>query len=102
MAQRPLQILETLDPQLLKLHESSSKLALGDGALPRKYKFLILMALDAAHGATHGVRTLAQGAMQVGATKEEVIEALRVAYHAGGAGSLHTAAQALRELFPPK
>jgi len=60
------------------------------------------MALDAAHGATQGVRALAQGAMQAGATKEEVIEALRVAYHINGSGSMHTAAPALRELFQPK
>ena len=99
MAERPLQIFEETDPQLFKLIDSTGELALGDGALPRKYKFLIAMALDAAHGATEGVRALAQGAMQAGATKEEVSEALRVVYHINGVGSAYTAAPALRELF---
>lgn len=99
MAERPLQIFEKTDPQLLKLIESSEKLALGDGALPRKYKLLIAMALDAAHGATGGVTALARQAMRAGATKEEVSEALRVVYYINGVGSIHTAAPAVRELF---
>ncbi len=57
------------------------------------------MALDADHGATDGVKALARGAIQAGATKEEVIEALRVAYWLGGAGTLYTTAPALKELF---
>ncbi len=99
MAERPLQIFEKTDPQLSKLIESSRELALGDGALPTKYKFLIAMALDAAAGSTGGVRALAQRAMQVGATKEEVSEALRVVYYINGVGSVHTAAPAFKELF---
>ncbi len=99
MAEGPLQIFEKLDPQLLKLVESSSELALADGALPRKFKLLIAMALDAAHGTTPGVKSLARAAMQAGATKEEIIEALRVAHYVSGAGSVHTAAPAFKELF---
>ena len=99
MPEHPLQIFEKLDPHLFKLVKNSKELALADGALPRKFKLLIAMALDAAHGATSGVKTLAQRAMQAGATKEEVIEALRVAYYISGVGSVYTAAPALKELF---
>jgi len=99
MPEQPLQIFEKLDPQLLKLVESAGELALADGALPRKFKLLIAMALDAAHGATEGVRSLTQQAMQAGATKEEVTEALRVAHHVSGVGSVYTAAPAFKELF---
>ena len=97
--ERPLAIFEKTDPELAKLIERSNELALGEGALPRKYKLLIAMALDAAHGATGGVRSLAQRAMQAGATKEEVSEALRVVYYINGVGSVHAAAPAFRELF---
>ena len=99
MPEQPLQIFEKLDPQLLKLVESAGELALADGALPRKFKLLIAMALDAAHGATGGVKSLTQAAMQAGATKEEVVEALRVAYYISGVGSVYTAAPAFKELF---
>jgi alkylhydroperoxidase/carboxymuconolactone decarboxylase family protein YurZ len=99
MSEHPLKIVETLDPELHKLVQNTDEFAFEDGALPQKFKFLIAMALDAAHGAVRGVKFLAQAAMQSGATKEEVMEALRVAYCVSGAGSIYTAAQALRELF---
>ena len=99
MPEHPLKIFEKLDPQFLELVESTNELALADGTLPRKFKLLIAMTLDAAHGATQGVKSLAQAAMQAGATKEEITEALRVAHYISGVGSVYTAAPALKELF---
>ena len=46
-----------------------------------------------------GVKSLAQQAMEAGATKEEITEALRVAQYLSGVGCVYTAAQALGELF---
>jgi alkylhydroperoxidase/carboxymuconolactone decarboxylase family protein YurZ len=99
MSEYPLKIFEKLDPELLKLVENTRELALTDGALPKKFKLLIAMALDASHGADQGVKALAQAAMQAGATKEEITEALRVAQYVSGVGSVYTAAHALNELF---
>ena len=99
MPEDPLKVFEELDPELLKLVRQTSELALADGALPRKAKLLIAMALDAAHGAVGGVRVLAQMAMAAGATKQEVAEALRVAQYVSGVGSVYTAAHALQGLF---
>jgi len=99
MSEYPLKIFEKLDPELLKLVENTRELALTDGALPKKFKLLIAMALDASHGAVQGVKALAKAAMQAGATKEELTEALRVAQYVSGAGSVYTAAHALNELF---
>ena len=99
MSEYPLKIFEKLDPELLKLVENTRELALTDGALPKKFKLLIAMALDASHGAVQGVKALAQAAMQAGATKEEITETLRVAQYVSGAGSVYTAAHALNELF---
>ena len=99
LSEHPLKILEKLDPELLKLVESTSNLALSDGALPKKFKLLIAMALDASLGAVQGVKTLAQSAMKAGATKEEIMETLRVAQYISGVGSVYTAAQALKEIL---
>jgi alkylhydroperoxidase/carboxymuconolactone decarboxylase family protein YurZ len=99
MNEHPLMIYEKLDPELLKQVENSSDFAFGDGALPRKYKLLIGMALDASFGAVQGVKSLAQQAIEAGATKEEITEALRVAKHLSGVGCVYTAGQALKELF---
>ena len=79
MAENPLKIFEKLDPKLLKLVEDNRQLALSDGVLPKKFKLLIAMVLDASQGAVGGVTSLARAAMQAGASKEEIAEALRVA-----------------------
>jgi len=87
------------DPELLKLVRATNDLALPDGALPRKIKFLIAMALDASEGAVEGVKSLAEQAMKALVTREEIAETLRVAQYIFGVGSVYTAARAFKELF---
>ena len=99
MAGYPLKIFERLDPEFLKLVGNTRKLALADGGLPKKYKILIAMALDASHGAVEGVRALAQTAIQAGATKEEITETVRVAQYISGVGCVYTAARALEDVL---
>lgn len=99
MPEHPLKIYEELDPKLLSLVNDNQKLALSDGALPRKFKLLIAMVLDAVNGASDGVQALAREALQAGATKEEIAEALRVAQFVCGVGCVYTAARALKEVY---
>ena len=99
MVEHPLKIFEKLDPEVLNLVANTGELALADGALPKRIKLLIAMALDASHGAVQRVKALAQLATQAGASKEEITEALGVAQYVSGVGSVHTAASVLRELF---
>ena len=99
MPEDPLKTFENLDPKLLSLVREMERLALEDGALPRKFKLLIALALDAAHGADEGVKALAQIATQAGATKEEIAETLRVAQYVSGVGRIYTASKALSGLF---
>jgi len=99
MAEHPLQIFAKLDPDLLELVRNTNDLALSDGALPKRFKLLIAMALDASHGTVQGVKSLARAAVQAGATQGEITEALRVAQYISGVGCVYTAAEAFRELF---
>ncbi len=99
MAENPLKVFEKLDPELLKLVENTRGLALNDGALPRRSKLLMAMALDASEGTEEGVRSLAQQALNAGATKEEIMEAIRVAQYICGVGCVYTAARAFKDLF---
>ena len=99
MPENPLKVIETIDPELLKSVENAPELSLTDGIMPRKYKYLIAMVLDATHGAETGVHNLAQAAINAGASKEEVAEALRVAYFIDGVGCIYTAARGLSGLF---
>lgn len=97
----PLACLGNIDPELFKLIEETRKVTYSEqaGGLPRKYKILIAMAIDASHGAAGGVGSLAKQAMAAGATKQEVGDALRVVNMICGVGSMHTAAQGLKDMF---
>ena len=98
MAGDPLQVIEKMDAELVRVLRETSEFALADGALPRKVKLLIAMALDASHGAAGGVASLARAAMEAGATKQEIAEVLRVAHYVSGAGSTYTAAHGLENV----
>ena len=99
MAEHPLKIFEQNDPELFKLVTDTKTFAMTDGALPRKVKLLMAMALDAAHGTESGVRSLALQAKEAGATKQEILEAIRVAHYICGAGAIFTAAPALKDIL---
>jgi alkylhydroperoxidase/carboxymuconolactone decarboxylase family protein YurZ len=100
MPENPLNTIMKIDAKLVEHMRSEDEWAFADGALPKKIKLLIAIAYDAAHGAANGVRSLAQQAIKAGATKEEIGEALRVAFVLGGIGSVYVASEGLKELFP--
>ena len=78
----PLETIAKLDPDLMKLIESNESLA-----------------LDASKGAVQGVQSLTLQALDVGATKEEITDAVRVAQYIGGVGCVYTAAAAFNDIF---
>ena len=99
MAENPLQIFEKLDPNLLKLVNDTRTFAFSDGALPRKFKILVAMALDASQGTVEGVKALAQLALSAGATKEEIMEVVRVAQYICGVGCVYVSARVLKDVL---
>jgi alkylhydroperoxidase/carboxymuconolactone decarboxylase family protein YurZ len=98
MNEHPLATLQKLDPDLMAHLQATDPLIFADGALPRKFKLLVAMAFDAAAGAEGGVRALANAALQAGASRQEIAETLRVAYHLTGVGTLYTASRALKDV----
>lgn len=99
LPENPLQLIMDEDPELLNLLENTRELALVEGGIPLKYKLLIAMSLDAANGAVDGVKALAMQAMQAGATKEEVMQAVRITHYIFGVGSVYTASRALKDVL---
>lgn len=99
MNRHPLAVIMENDPRLFEAVNGSFDLAIKEGKLPAKYKLLTALALDAAHGAANGVRSLAQQALAAGATKDEIFETLRMVYHICGAGPVYTAAAGLADVF---
>jgi alkylhydroperoxidase/carboxymuconolactone decarboxylase family protein YurZ len=100
MTPNPLRAITEIDPAFIeKIKKFEEESIYNDGALPKKFKYLMAMAFDATQGAVAGVRFLATRAVEVGATKEEVAEALRLAYHFGGIGSIYIGSQGLDGIF---
>jgi len=99
MPENPLQTAIALDPALVEQMKTTDAWTFADGALPARFKLLMAMAFDAEHGAIGGVRALAQRAVRAGATREEIAEALRVAYVMCGVGPVYIGSQALADVL---
>ena len=99
MSKNPIDAYREFDPEIIKSHEALQGLTFSEGELPPKVKVLIAMAIDAENGATQGAIVLGQRALKLGATKQEIIEALRIAYLIGGTKALFTNATVLQTLF---
>lgn len=88
--------LRRTDPGFFELAARQCDLVMGPGALDPKSKALILLAVDAFAGSS-GVAPLADQARRLGASEQEIAEALRIAAHVAG-GTVLAAATAA---FPP-
>jgi alkylhydroperoxidase/carboxymuconolactone decarboxylase family protein YurZ len=97
MPGHPLAAIWKLDPELKDYMARAEEFTYADGALSRKNKLLIAMALDAAIGKERGVTSLARQAQAAGASEGEITEALRVTYHLTGVQSVYTASAGLEE-----
>ncbi|MFP4662424.1 MAG: carboxymuconolactone decarboxylase family protein [Halanaerobiales bacterium] len=99
MSKNPLDIIKENDEELFEAISNSRETAFKENALSKKNKLLIALALDAARGAENGVKSLAQQAIKEGATKEEILDTLRITFYITGAGSIYTAARALNDIL---
>ena len=73
-----------------------------DGALSRKTKELIMVGITCALRAQRGVRIHSQRALSLGATPQEVLEAMEVAAIPGGMPGLWLGVETLQGLLAPK
>ncbi len=90
--------LEKLNEEIREKLSDLSDFAFSHGKIPLKYKYLIAMAIDASHGASEGVKALADQAIRNGATMDEINEVLRIVLYMTGAGGIYSAAQGLKNL----
>ena len=70
-----------------------------DGALSRKTKELIMVGITCALRAQRGVRIHSQRALPLGATPQEVLEAMEIAAIPGGMPGLWLGVETLQELL---
>ena len=99
MSYDPLQIIQETDLSLFTEIRNMQELAYEDGEISKKHKLLIALAIDAAKRAENGIRSLAVQAIENGASKNEIMETLRVVNYICGAGSMYPAAAALKDIL---
>ncbi len=99
MSANPLDAYKELDPKLIEQYQNLAGLAYAEGALSLKFKLLIAMSIDVAEGALEGAIILGKRAQKAGASKEEILEALRIAYQIGGTKAIFCSAQLIKILF---
>ena len=75
----PMELLSKLDESAVFEHVSNKKWLNSKTAIPNKYKHLMSIAVAAALGQEHCIKTYVKGAKHQGFTKEEIAEALLVA-----------------------
>ncbi len=73
--------------------------AFKEGEITTKNKLLIALAIDAAHHAEDGIKSLAILALKAGATRNEILETLKIVNYICGVGSIYAAAGALKEIL---
>ncbi|ABE53178.1 carboxymuconolactone decarboxylase family protein [Methanococcoides sp. SA1] len=99
MPEDPLQIIADNDPEFVKLLDENLHNAFPENGIPYKYKLLMALSLDASKGAVNGVRSLALQALDAGATKEEIMQTIRITQYICGIGSVYVAANALQDVL---
>jgi alkylhydroperoxidase/carboxymuconolactone decarboxylase family protein YurZ len=71
----------------------------GQGVLPEKFKELLLMAGNAARMNQKGVEMHVQTALDMGATKEEILEAALCVWLIGGGPSMNLCLRSLMKFY---
>lgn len=95
------EVVATLDPEYFeKLKGLYVDGTFGrEGALPRKTKELIMVGITCALRVARGVRIHSERALALGATPQEVLEAMEVAVIPGGMPGLWLGVETLQEIL---
>ncbi len=87
------------DPEYVAARQPLSKLSIGEGkALSIKYREMVIIGILAFRGTKDGVIAHMRRALEHGATKRELLEAIQSAAVPGGGPTFATGAQALMAL----
>lgn len=80
----------TNDPEFMAVFSQQYRSAFGDGAIPAKYKQLSGATLSVALRCEECLRSHVQSAIRLGASRQEIVEALRIGLVAGGSAGMPT------------
>lgn len=95
----PMQALLKHDPEMAEIYRQCDEIVLRDGALSAKHKMLIVMCIGAVRMCSECVAQSMKAALNLGATREEILEAIKVAFISGGAQTIQAAKKALETVL---
>ena len=101
MTQAPVgyqQLMDENAPELAAMVGNARNALTSDGALPAKVKTLMMMICDALLNHESGVTNLANRARALGASEDEIKEALGIAYLMGGLPAVVAGSNAFRNI----
>lgn len=88
-----------LDPEYAAVRAELRRLAVGEGGvLPVKVKEMVVIGILASRGLQYGVAAHMRRAVEYGATKTELFEAIKAAHVPGGGVAYSVGIRALQEL----
>ena len=87
-----------LDPAYAAARSEVRRLSVGEGALSVKVKELVVIGVLASRGLQYGVAAHMRRAMEYGATREELFEAIKAAAVPGGGVAYSVGVRALKQL----
>lgn len=94
------QLLSEQNKEMAELLKADAEFISSDTALPAWVKCLMAMQLDSIFNHPKGSRGYGRRAVESGATKEQVVEAIKLLRMFAGRPAMATAAEGLRDLEP--
>ena len=88
----------TNDPAFMAVFGQQYKAAFGDGAIPAKYKQLSGATLSVVVKCEECLKYHVQNAIRLGASRQEIVEALRIGLLTGGSAGMPTMGAAYAEM----
>jgi AhpD family alkylhydroperoxidase len=88
----------TNDPAFMAVFSQQYKVAFGEGAIPAKYKQLSGATLSVVIKCEECLKYHVQHAIKLGATRQEIVEALRIGLLTGGSAGMPTMGAAYVEM----
>ncbi|MBL7202427.1 MAG: carboxymuconolactone decarboxylase family protein [Anaerolineae bacterium] len=91
------ELLAEHSPELAQISRADGEFLDADSALPAWVKQLMAMQMDAVFNHPHGARWYGRRARELGASREQVVEAIKLLRIFGGRPAMATGAEGLRE-----
>ncbi len=94
-----MELLSQLKPEGVFEHAKNKNFAMGEGAIPQKYKLLMAVAISAAIGSSGCTLTYSKVAARKGISNDEIMESILLARFVSATSVVNTAGEAMKHLI---